>query len=385
MSPATAELDPSQELERLVTHLESRLEVIVDKMLAAYRQHVPSYRDAPAEVTDDIREGARASILVGASIMRGEVAGKDVREPLRELGRRRAHQDLPLHDVINAFMVGTRTFWEEIVAAAPTSPKERADVLSRVMLATLDLLQNATASVSAGYREVDAVRIADEEHDHRTIVEMLAGIRNPDAQHSDRAARRGITIDALKWCLVTTLEQSTGQIVHDLRQKHPDSPIARSGRFLIAYLPGDAPPAEIEGCRCGLARALDHSSAYRRARSAHKVARYLRRDTVIYDEVVPLALVLDAPPEERLAFVEAQLGRVLADPLGEDLVTSLRAYYTAGQSVAAAARELHVHRHTLEYRLGRLETLLGHDLRGHDSRLLLELALSLRAADQSPG
>jgi DNA-binding PucR family transcriptional regulator len=106
---------------------------------------------------------------------------------------------------------------------------------------------------------------------------------------------------------------------------------------------------------------------------------------VIYDEVVPLALVLDAPPEERSAFIDAQLGRVLGDPLGEDLVASLRAFYAAGQSVAAAARTLHVHRHTLEYRLGRLEALLGRDIRANEPRLLLELALSLRAAQGTPG
>jgi hypothetical protein len=385
MTPPTTGLDPSGELERLVGELEERLDAIVDKMLSAYAQNVPSYRATSPDVTEDIREGARASILVGAGILRGEVSAEDVREPLRELGRRRAHQDLPLHDVINAFMVGTRTFWEEIVASAPTAPQERADVLSRVMVATLDLLQNATASVSAGYQEVDAIRIADEEHDHRTIVEMMAGIRKMDDHHEDRAARRGIAMESLRWCLVTTVEESSGRVVHELRRRHPGAPVARSGRFLIAFLPGAEAPPGVEDHECGLASAPDHATAYRRARSAHKVALHLRRAAVIYDEVVPLALVLDAPPEERVAFIDAQLGRVLADPLGEDLVASLKTFYAAGQSVAAAARELHVHRHTLEYRLGRLEALLGQDIRANEPRLLLELALSLRAAEGNPG
>jgi hypothetical protein len=247
------------------------------------------------------------------------------------------------------------------------------------MMATLDLLQNATATVSAGWREIDDLRIVDEEHDYRTVVEMMAGIRPPDAEHHHRAARRGIDIEAAGWCLVTNQQDTAAEVVRELRRRFPDAPIAPSGNLLIAFLPGEVPPSPIENCRCGVASAADAPVAFKRARSAHKVALHLDRETVVYDEVVPLALVLDASPGERRAFVEAQLGPVLRDPLGDELLMSLETFYATGQSVAAAARQLHVHRHTLEYRLGRLESLLGTDLRASGTRLLLELALSLRA------
>jgi DNA-binding PucR family transcriptional regulator len=89
-------------------------------------------------------------------------------------------------------------------------------------------------------------------------------------------------------------------------------------------------------------------------------------------------MILGGPAEEREAFVRAQLGPLLADQMGEDLVRSLDAYYAAGNSVAAAARDLYVHRHTLEYRLQRIETLLGKDVKAPEHRLLLELALAIR-------
>jgi PucR C-terminal helix-turn-helix domain len=383
MPVQSAEPEVTQAIQDLVDRLEGRIDTIVDKMVVAYAEHVPSYRNPPPDVAQDIREGARASIVVGAGILRGVVTGEALQQPLRELGKRRAAQGLPLHDVINAFMIGTRTFWEEVITEAPSDPAERTQVLSRLMLATLDLLHNAAATVSAGYREVDAIKIADEEHDHRTIVEMMAGIRQPDAQHADRAARRGIALDATRWCLVTSPEGSGGTFVHDLRSRFPEAPVARSGRFLIAFLPGEKPPSAIDGCRCGIARAVDPAAGYRRARSAHKVARHTNSDVVLYDDVVPLALLLDTLPEERHAFVEAQLGPALEDPLGEELIASLEAFYAAGQSVAAASRELHVHRHTLEYRLGRLETLLGRDIRDTQPRLLLEFAMALRKMPDS--
>lgn len=367
--------DPS--LRKLVGSLDARLDEIVDKMVASYSEAIPNYRNASPELAVDIREGARSMLLVGAAVVGGGTSAQAIRDPLRELGRRRALQGLTLDDVLNAFMIGTRTFWEEIMKAAPEDPAERAEVLSHVMLATLDLLQNATSTVSAGWREIDDIRIVDEEHDLRTIVEMMAGIRKTDEEHPNRLARRGIDLEGPVWCLVTH-EKESGGTLRELRRRYPSAAVAPSGQRLIAFLPGNGHPDSVAGCSCGLARATDTTAAYRRARSAHKVALHLARDSVVYDEVVPLALVLDASIEERKAFVAAQLGPVLEDPLGAELADSLQAFYAAGQSVAAAARDLHVHRHTLEYRLGRLESLLGVDLRSSDSRLLLEFALALR-------
>jgi DNA-binding PucR family transcriptional regulator len=97
----------------------------------------------------------------------------------------------------------------------------------------------------------------------------------------------------------------------------------------------------------------------------------------VYDDVVPLAMVLAGPDEDRRAFISSQLGPLLKDPLGKELLKSLEAFYGAGQSVAAAARDLFVHRHTLEYRLSRIETVLGRDIRAPHTRMLLELAIAL--------
>jgi len=67
-----------------------------------------------------------------------------------------------------------------------------------------------------------------------------------------------------------------------------------------------------------------------------------------------------------------------AGPRGEELLRSLTEFYASGLSLAAAARHLYVHRHTLEYRLNRIEALLGADPKSQPTRLFLELALALR-------
>ena len=79
-----------------------------------------------------------------------------------------------------------------------------------------------------------------------------------------------------------------------------------------------------------------------------------------------------------------ELGPVLADErLGEELIETLQAYFDAGESIAGAARRLHLATRTVAYRLERIEFLLGHPLDGENGRRISAalLVLRLRSAD----
>jgi DNA-binding PucR family transcriptional regulator len=174
-------------------------------------------------------------------------------------------------------------------------------------------------------------------------------------------------------------EDESGQWVRDLRRALPDAAVGRLEDVVVAFVRGEHPPQVPELKQLGLAAAADTAEGSRRARAAAKVAAYFGQEVVSYDEVVPLAAVLDAPDEDRAAFVDAHLGPLLRDSRGEDLVASLDAYYRHG-SIATAARALFVHRHTLEYRLKRIEDLVRVDLSDPITRLLMQLALVFRGA-----
>jgi sugar diacid utilization regulator len=62
---------------------------------------------------------------------------------------------------------------------------------------------------------------------------------------------------------------------------------------------------------------------------------------------------------------------------GGNLLLTLRTYLGAGMSVTAAAKALHVHVHTVQYRLGKVEELSRLSLRKSEERLTLELSLRL--------
>ena len=62
---------------------------------------------------------------------------------------------------------------------------------------------------------------------------------------------------------------------------------------------------------------------------------------------------------------------------GAGLLETFRVYLDAGASVSAAAAQLGVHPHTVDYRLERLQELTGLSLRRSEGRLTLELALRI--------
>jgi DNA-binding PucR family transcriptional regulator len=78
----------------------------------------------------------------------------------------------------------------------------------------------------------------------------------------------------------------------------------------------------------------------------------------------PLGVLLANSPEQARAMADAVLGPVLAmpDEDGAVMLETARAWLAAGGSTSTAARQLHVHRNTVRYRLRRLEEATGRDL-----------------------
>lgn len=362
---------------RVAALLEQKVDDVAASMVEAYRARIPSYADAAAEHLAEIREWGRGSVLVATGIVTGKVDASEFSEALTDVGRARAEQGFPLHDVLLANLIGTEVLWKAVAELEPEDAEARVKIRDVFMEASVWLLQQAVTALSTGYLEVEEARVADTEHDMQTLVETLAGLRTPDRRHAERAEMRGIDLATLKWCAIALVDGDTGALVRSMRRLTAGAAVGRIGRRVIAFLPGDQPP-ETGDVPTGISSAEDLAVAYRRAMAALQVAVHLNRNGVIYEEVVPLAMVLSGPQDDRDAFINAQLGPLLEDTLGDELLRSLEAYYRAGMSVAAAARDLYVHRHTLEYRLSRIETALETDIRSPDRRMLLELALALR-------
>lgn len=385
MVPSEPDTATNDVIAHVAGRLQARLDDVAETMVSRYRSRIDSYADASPEVLNDAREWAKTSTIVATGIIQGTLDVQDFIGPLIDVGRRRADEGFPLHDVLQANLIGTEVLWETIWLLAPEDQGDRLRIADVVMKGTIELLQHAVHAVSTGYLEVEQARVADEEYDMQALVETLAGIRAPDRRHKQRAETRGIDLASLRWCIVgRSSHEDAGAQVRAIRRDIAGSAAGRMGHTVVAYLPGtNRPRPKVRPV--GVAAADDPVRAYTHAAASLDVAQHLNRDIVFYDDVVPLALILGGPADEREAFVQAQLGPLLKDPMGPDLIASLHAFYGCGQSVAAAARQLYVHRHTLEYRLQRITTLLGRDLKEPQGRLLLEVALAIRFGTTKEG
>ncbi|NGN64864.1 PucR family transcriptional regulator [Streptomyces sp. A7024] len=122
--------------------------------------------------------------------------------------------------------------------------------------------------------------------------------------------------------------------------------------------------------------------AYKQAEQALSVARRRGRVLVEHEEVATGSVLPLLADEAVQAFADGTL-RALHDhdATGRgDLVDSLRAWLSRHGQWDAAAADLGVHRHTLRYRMRRVEEILGRSLDDPDTRMELWLALKATAA-----
>ncbi|WP_255955742.1 PucR family transcriptional regulator [Streptomyces odontomachi] len=158
---------------------------------------------------------------------------------------------------------------------------------------------------------------------------------------------------------------------------------ARSGAEPVTAVPtvGVPPtPAEIAQIVVGIsapAGLAGAPTAYRQAEQSLSVARRRGRPVVEHAELASGTVLSLLADDAVLAFADGLLRALREhDAHGRgDLVASLRAWLSHHGQWDAAAAELGVHRHTLRYRMRRVEEILGRSLDDPDVRMELWLAL----------
>ncbi|MFJ9348659.1 PucR family transcriptional regulator [Streptomyces sp. NPDC101237] len=125
------------------------------------------------------------------------------------------------------------------------------------------------------------------------------------------------------------------------------------------------------------------SAAYKQAEQALSVARRRGRVLVEHDQLAAGSVLPLLADDAVKAFADGLLRALYEhDATGRgDLVASLRAWLSRHGQWDAAAADLGVHRHTLRYRMRRVEEILGRSLDDPDARMELWLALKATSAD----
>ncbi|MFF3377889.1 PucR family transcriptional regulator [Streptomyces sp. NPDC002680] len=154
-----------------------------------------------------------------------------------------------------------------------------------------------------------------------------------------------------------------------------DAPVSSSG-------PSSGDEDELVVGMSGPAGPIAAAAAYKQAEQALSVARRRGRVLVGHEQLAAGSVVPLLADDAVRAFADG-----LLRPLNEhdatgrgNLVASLRAWLSRHGQWDAAAADLGVHRHTLRYRMRRVEEILGRSLDDPDVRMELWLALKTTAA-----
>jgi len=127
---------------------------------------------------------------------------------------------------------------------------------------------------------------------------------------------------------------------------------------------------------------LDWPASYRDARHAALVAARLVLDRPLFfgDLGIYRLLARLEGDGELGAFCQELLGPLIAYDQAHDgpLIETLEAFFACHGNLSQAARQLHVHRNTLLYRLERIAALSIVDLDNEENRLATHLALKVR-------
>lgn len=215
-----------------------------------------------------------------------------------------------------------------------------------------------------------AVMVLEAPEWDRTMAERAARAAHEAAQ------RQGIKIDTavLRGTVVAAVSAGVGRAARPAGLRA----LGAEAQAQAADSVGSPPPwVGAGGAFSGLAGVR---ASYGEAQEALRIGRLLWAEpaVVLFEDVLVLAAVSADPA------LRARVSGIL-DPLSSysrrsrgELLETLQAFFDADLELHGAAKRLGVHRHTVCYRLGLAERLLGRSVRTGADRLLVELAVRVR-------
>lgn len=371
---------PDLEVDPVVRELSATLLPRADELAVAMADRIQAEAPLYAEATLVSREELVASCANNLRYVLGNLSGQRVipHEVPRTTGAERAEGGVPYAVVLQAFRIGGRHIWELMVAAADPSVRE---VLLRAAADIWAVTDDLAAQVTEGYRAnlTDRAR-----RDLQVRSALLGTLLDGDVDAAEHLWESAAVLKlprTASYVVVTAECPSPGAdalpgIEAALTRKNVTSAwrVDRDHQDgLVALAPGfaadrlDEVLAELAQGRVGVsstfARVDGAPQARREARVAASAATPGTAEVLRYDEH-PLAVLLSGTPEGAASLAAGVLGPVLELP-DEDrqlLLDTARTWLAAAGSTSAAAKQLHVHRNTVRYRLRRLEELTGRDL-----------------------
>ena len=377
---SSREPTPDEGLRSALEHFD--VGVVIRRMMLGYQQ-LPAY--TRFDIQQDRTSWVRWNVeLLLRWMMNGTPPDEYVLSELREFVRDRAAAGQPIEDGILVYRRGTRMLWDALVDLCHDVDRSlllaNADSMWSYLDRYLDIVVNMFALVYADQEDMPSTA-----GDRRasTLFDRLCATELPiTIEDSDRAAR-------LHFDLSSPFCPFTAQLAGGSVANHADLAARLRDAAALAFtegirVTGLTPPAFAWAGFLAdprLVLAQDPPTPRNRLGSAVDSLRSLtliatqsrRRGRVLADDFVPQLLLADSP-----ALADRITKRVFGRLTGADtadLATTLRSLAAHGFEGTATAAALPVHRNTLLHRVNRIEKLTGLNLKEHQDRSLVLLAV----------
>lgn len=380
--------DGWEPVAKLCKRLNGRRDAVVHAIVKRILEEIPTYRLGRTVAEEDLRASVRSNVdmmLRGTAERRGPRPEElDIR---RELGLRRAVQGLPVNALLEAFVVGYREIWDQLVRESRSEDPAARELLLTAAATVWEWVHEVTDAVGTEYHEQIRRRTAlTSAMRERLFDALLGGTHDGDEVHN-LASSLGFDPKVPFRALATADPSAdasnpdgiTNQLVSTTGQQHA---VKRGDRILVLDQGGDtsvlipvlqaatagaaigigAPRQGLQGAALSIG---DAERALALARSGNRVSHF-ERDW-------HAATVLAS--EHRLAdLLKPGVEQARRSP---ELARTISAFADAGFSMSQAARNLHVHTNTVAYRLARWTELTGWDPRTYDGLLRSTSAITM--------
>ena len=264
--------------------------------------------------------------------------------------------------------------------AGPLSEFERLTLHQAVTIVALELLRDRVAG----------------ETERRLAGDVLRGVMSGELTGTELARRlEPFGLDEQVATMVTAGDGSLETALAEaLRDEATPALVASGGGLVSALVPGSDEEAlfalarqvqkHIAPARLGVGRTVESGQA---RRSFHEARCALEAASLgglngagvaTYRDLGSFQLLLSLQDDEALRlFCDSILGPIESSEgrYGGELMRSLEAFIESNGQWEQAARKLYCHRHTLRYRMKRVEALTGRDLQNARDRIEFWLAL----------
>jgi len=402
-----------------IERLASDSDRIVERVYSAVTVSDEAYRTLPAAHRDDVRAHVAFSVgLWFKTLLGGRAPGPEDRDLLEAYGRRRVHLGVPLTALLAAIRIGSLELWQAMVESGVEDREVLTGLLITVCPSLLGFFDQLAQSIGVAYVDEQQRQARWRQSLRNELVcvvfsfpDDVVGFRRAcDALGLDStvprvalaldlvipdilASRHEAEVEQLVLAIARQLKLATDDLVSAVHQGRlviwvpavrGDSMLTTDRRMrthahsLVRAVP------QVHGVGVGLMNegAAGWGMSVDEAFKALQAGRprgdgprvFLYSDQAVTDSVLGTDNVL--------RYLSSILERISIEP---ELLSTLATYFDQGQHRKLTASALGIHPNTLNYRLARIESILGAQLDNPGWISKLDLVIQLRRLSRHEG